>query len=90
MKIKPVGTSLVIEMIERATRKSGLVIKQADQTVFTAEVLALSQHLSANTELTVGDSIIFVGHSVETPVENQFIIDAEQIIGVLQFDEEGN
>ena len=90
MKVRPIGTSLVIELIERAKRESGLVIKQADQSVFTGEILHLSQHLESNGSLFKGDTVIFVGRCVDTPIDGQYIIDAEQIIGVLEFDEEGN
>lgn len=90
MRIRPVGTSLLIELIERAKRESGLVIKQADQSVFTGEIVNLSQHLESNGSLSKGDTVIFVGRCVDTPIDGQYIIDAEQIIGVLEFDEEGN
>ena len=90
MRVRPIGTSLLIELIERAKRKSGLVIKQAEDSVFTGEILCLSAHLSTNTELSVGDSVIFVGRCVDTPIDGQYIIDAEQIIGVLELDEESN
>lgn len=90
MKVRPIGTSLVIELIERAKRESGLVIKQADQSVFTGEILHLSSHLEANGSLFKGDTVIFVGRCVDTPIDGQYIIDAEQIIGVLELDEEGN
>lgn len=90
MRIKPIGTSLLIELIERAKRESGLLIKKEDQTVFTAEILNLSQHLEGQDQLKKGDTVIFVGRFVDTPIDNQYIIDAEQIIGVLEIDEEGN
>jgi len=90
MKIKPIGTSLVIELIEPAKRESGLVIRKEEQTVFTGEILSLSTHLEAHGGIHKGDTVIFVGHCVETPIDQQYIIDAEQIIGVLEFDEESN
>ena len=90
MRIKPIGTSLLIELIEPAKRESGLVIRQEEQTVFTGEILNLSSHLATNTELFIGNTVIFVGRCVDTPIDGQYIIDAEQIIGVLDFDEEGN
>ena len=90
MRVKPIGTSLLIELIERAKRESGLVIKQADQSVFTGEVLRLSNHLKKNTDLYQGMTVIFVGRCVDTPIDGQYIIDAEQIIGVLELDEESN
>ena len=94
MKVRPIGTSLVIELIERAKRESGLVIKQADQSVFTGEILAISKHLEQgfvkHGGIKQGDTIIFVGRCVDTPIDGQYIIDAEQIIGVLEFDEESN
>jgi len=90
MRIRPIGTSLLIELIEPAKRKSGLVIRQEEQTVFTGEILNLSSHLTKNTELYKGMTIIFVGRCVDTPIDGQYIIDAEQIIGVLEIDEEGN
>lgn len=90
MRIKPIGTSLLIELIERAKRESGLVIKQAEQSVFTGEIINLSQHLQGQDQLNKGDTVIFVGRCVDTPIDGQYIIDAEQIIGVLEIDEEGN
>lgn len=90
MKIRPIGTSLTIELIELAKRESGLVIRQEEQTVFTGEILNLSSHLEAHGGLHKGDTVIFVGRCVDTPIDGQYIIDAEQIIGVLEFDEEGN
>jgi len=90
MRVRPIGTSLLIELIERAKRESGLVIKQAEQSVFTGEILNLSQHLEGQDQLNKGDTVIFVGRCVDTPIDGQYIIDAEQIIGVLELDEEGN
>ena len=86
MRIKPIGTSLLIELIERAKRESGLVIKQAEQSVFTGEIINLSQHLQGQDQLNKGDTVIFVGRCVDTPIDGQYIIDAEQIIGVLELD----
>ena len=90
MKVRPIGTSMLIELIEPARRESGLVIRQEEQTVFTGEILNLSQHLEGQDQLKKGDTVIFVGRFVDTPVKNQYIIDAEQIIGVLEIDEESN
>ena len=90
MRIRPVGTSLLIELIERATRKSGILVKSDEDRVFIGKVLNLSTHLAMNGHVNKGDSVLFVGRSVDTPLEGQFIIDMEQIIGVLEHDEEGN
>ena len=90
MRVRPIGTSLLIELIEPAKRESGLVIRQEEQTVFTGEILNLSHHLESNGSLFKGDTVIFVGRCVDTPIDGQYIIDAEQIIGVLELDEEGN
>lgn len=90
MRVRPIGTSLLIELIEPAKRESGLVIRQDEQTVFTGEILNLSHHLESNGSLFKGDTVIFVGRCVDTPIDGQYIIDAEQIIGVLELDEEGN
>ena len=81
---------MLIELIERAKRESGLLIKKEDQTVFIANILSLSQHLEGQDQLKKGDTVIFVGRFVDTPVKDHYIIDAEQIIGVLELDEEGN
>ena len=90
MNVRPIGTSLLIELIEPAKSELGLVIRKEDQTVFTGEIIALSQHLKGQDQLNKGDTVIFVGRFVDTPIDKQYIIDAEQIIGVLEFDEEGN
>lgn len=90
MRIRPIGTSLLIELIEPAKSELGLVIRKEDQTVFTGEIIALSQHLEGQDQLKKGDTVIFVGRFVDTPVKNHYIIDAEQIIGVLELDKEGN
>lgn len=90
MMIRPIGTSLLIELIEPARRESGLVIRQEEQTVFTGEIINLSQHLEGQDQLKKGDTVIFVGRCVDTPIDGQYIIDAEQIIGVLEIDEESN
>ena len=90
MRVRPIGTSLLIELIEPAKRESGLIIRQEEQTVFTGEILNLSAHLEANGSLFKGNTVIFVGRCVDTPIDGQYIIDAEQIIGVLELDEEGN
>jgi len=90
MRVRPIGTSLLIELIERAKRESGLVIKQQEQSVFTGEILNISQHLEGQDQLKKGDTVIFVGRCVDTPIDGQYIIDAEQIIGVLEIDEESN
>ena len=86
MRVRPIGTSLLIELIERAKRESGVVIKQQDQSVFLGKVLNLSHHLESNASLSKGDKVIFVGRCVDTPIDEQYIIDAEQIIGVLEDD----
>ena len=90
MRIRPIGTSLLIELIEPAKSELGLVIRKEDQTVFTGEIIALSQHLEGQDQLKKGDTVIFVGRFVDTLVKNHYIIDAEQIIGVLELDKEGN
>ena len=91
MKIKPVGTSIVIEMIELAKKENAIVIKKENQTVFTAEIVAVSDHLiDSGFKLNDFDTILYVGKHVETPVNGHYIIDAEQIIGVITYDEEGN
>lgn len=91
MRIKPVGTSIVIEQIDLAKNSSALVIKSANETVFTAEIVAVSDYLmESGFKLNDFDTIIYVGKSVETPVKGHYIIDAEQIIGVITYDEEGN
>ena len=87
MRIRPVGTSLLIEVIERATRKSGLLVKSENDMTFIGKVVNLSAHLEMNGHVNKGDSVLFVGQSVDTPVEGHFIIDMEQIIGVLEYDE---
>ena len=94
MMIRPIGTSLLIELIEPAKSELGLVIRSEDQTVFTGEIIAISKHLEQgfveHGGIEQGDTVIFVGRFVDTPIKNQYIIDAEQIIGVLEFDEESN
>ena len=90
MRVRPIGTSLLIELIEPARRESGLVIRQEEQTVFTGEIINLSSHLKSHGGIHKGDTVIFVGRCVDTPIDGQYIIDAEQIIGVLEIDEEGN
>ena len=94
MKVRPIGTSLVIELIEPAKRESGLVIRKEQETVFTGEIIEISKHLEQgfvkHGGIKAGDTIIFVGHCVDTPIDGQYIIDADQIIGVLEFDEEGD
>ena len=90
MRIRPIGTSLLIEVIERATRKSGLIVKNEDEKTFIGKVVSLSKHLKLNGHVKTGDSVLFVGHHVDTPVEGQFIIDIEQIIGVLEHDEDSD
>ena len=94
MKVRPIGTSLLIELIEPAKSELGLVIRKEDQTVFTGEIIAISKHLEQgfveHGGISQGDTIIFVGRFVDTPIDKQYIIDAEQIIGVLEIDEESN
>jgi co-chaperonin GroES (HSP10) len=90
MRIRPIGTSLLIEVIERATRKSGLIVKNEDRKAFIGKVLDLSEHLAKNGLVKKADEIIFVGQFVDTPIQSQYIIDAEQIIGVLEHDENSN
>jgi len=94
MRIRPIGTSLLIELIEPAKSELGLVIRKEDQTVFTGEIIAISKHLEQgfveHGGINKGDTVIFVGRFVDTLVKNHYIIDAEQIIGVLELDKEGN
>ena len=91
MRIKPVGTSIVIERIDLAKSESAIVIRTQDQTVFTAEIVAVSDHLTeSNFTLTNFDTIIYVGKHVESPVKGQYIIDVEQIIAVITYDEESD
>lgn len=94
MMIRPIGTSLLIELIEPAKRESGLLIKKEDKTVFTGKIITISKHLEQgfveHGGIEQGDTVIFVGRFVDTPIKNQYIIDAEQIIGVLEIDEESN
>lgn len=91
MKIKPVGTSILIELIELAKNEHDLIIKSENQMVFTAEIVAVSQHLvESGFTLTDFDTIIYVGKHVETPMKGHYIIDADQIIGVVTYDEDSN
>ncbi len=91
MRIKPVGTSIVINQIDLAKSDSAIVIRTQDQTVFTAEIVSISDHLvESGFALADFDTIIYVGKHVETPVKGQYIIDVEQIIAVITYDEESN
>ena len=85
---------MLIELIEPAKSELGLVIRKEDQTVFTGEIITISKHLEQgfveHGGINKGDTVIFVGRFVDTPINKQYIIDAEQIIGVLEIDEESN
>jgi hypothetical protein len=89
MKIYPVGTSLLIELVD-FEHKEGIIVSSASSPTQTAKVLDLSSELKKHAPFWEGMQVLFVGNHVVTPIPGQFIIDAEQVIGWIKNDEESS
>ena len=87
MKFKPLGARVMVKEIEREqTTESGIVlpdtVKEKPQT---AEVVAVGEH--EDVKVSVGDVVVvrkYSGTEVELDGEEHRIVDAEDILGVVE------
>jgi chaperonin GroES len=87
MKLKPLGARVVTKEVEREqTTESGIVIPDtAQQKPQTAEVVAVGEH--EDVKVSVGDVVVvrnYSGTEVEVDGEEHRIVDAEDILGVVE------
>ena len=87
MKFKPLGARVMVREVEREqTTESGIVIPDtAKEKPQTAEVVAVGAH--EDVKVSVRDVVVvrkYSGTEVKLNGEEQRIIDAEDILGVVE------
>ena len=87
MKFKPLGARVTVKEVEREqTTESGIVLPDtAKEKPQTAEVVAVGAH--EDVKVSVGDVVVvrkYSGTEVKLSGEEQRIIDAEDILGVVE------
>ena len=87
MKFKPLGARALVKEVEREqTTESGIVLPDtAQQKPQTAEVVAVGTH--EDVKVSVGDVVVarkYSGTEVELDGEEHRIVDAEDILGVVE------
>jgi chaperonin GroES len=87
MKFKPLGARVTVREVEREqTTESGIVLPDtAKEKPQTAEVVAVGAH--EDVKVSVGDVVVvrkYSGTEVKLNGEEQRIIDAEDILGVVE------
>ena len=87
MKFKPLGARVMVKEVEREqTTESGIVLPDtAKEKPQTAEVVAVGAH--EDVKVSVGDVVVvrkYSGTEVKLNGEEQRIIDAEDILGVVE------
>lgn len=86
MKLKPLGARALVEMVEgEETTASGIVLPDtAKEKPQTAEVIAVGD--SEEVKVSIGDTVVlrkFGGTEVKIDGEDRLIVDAEDILGVV-------
>jgi chaperonin GroES len=87
MKFKPLGARVMVREVEREqTTESGIVLPDtAKEKPQTAEVVAVNAH--EDVKVSVGDVVVvrkYSGTEVKLNGEEQRIVDAEDILGVVE------
>ena len=87
MKFKPLGARVMVKEVEREqTTESGILLPDtAKEKPQTAEVLAVGAH--EDVKVSVGDVVVvrkYSGTELKLNGEEQRIIDAEDILGVVE------
>jgi len=87
MKFKPLGARVIVRPVEREqTTESGIVLPDtAKEKPQSAEVVAVGVH--EDVKVSVGDVVVlrkYSGTEVELDGEEHRIVDAEDILGVIE------
>ena len=87
MKFKPLGARVMVKEVEREqTAESGIVLPDtAKEKPQSAEVVAVGAH--EDVKVSVGDVVVvrkYSGTEVELDGEEHRIVDAENILGVIE------
>jgi chaperonin GroES len=87
MKFKPLGSRVVVKEVEREqTTEAGIVLPDtAKEKPQSAEVVAVGAH--EDVKVSVGDVVVlrkYSGTEVELDGEEHRIVDAEDILGVIE------
>jgi chaperonin GroES len=87
MKFKPLGARALVKPVEpEQTTESGIVLPDtAKQKPQTAEVVSVGAH--EDVKVSVGDVVVlrkYSGTEVEVDGEEHRIVDAEDILGVVE------
>jgi chaperonin GroES len=87
MKFKPLGARALVKEVEREqTTESGIVLPDtAKEKPQNAEVVAVGAH--EDVKVSVGDVVVlrkYAGTEVEFDGEEHRIVDAEDILGVVE------
>jgi chaperonin GroES len=87
MKFKPLGARVMVKEVEREqTTESGIVLPDtAKEKPQNAEVVAVGAH--EDVKVSVGDVVIlrkYLGTEVKVNGEEHRIVDAEDILGVVE------
>ena len=87
MRFKPLGARALLKEVEREqTTESGIVLPDtAQQKPQSAEVVAVGEH--EDVKVSVGDVVVvrkYSGTEVELDGEEHRIVDAEDVLGVVE------
>ena len=87
MKFKPLGARVMVRPVERdQTTESGIVLPDtAKEKPQSAEVVAVGAH--EDVKVSIGDMVVvrkYSGTEVELDGEEHRIVDAEDILGVIE------
>ncbi len=87
MRFKPLGARVMVRPVEREqTTESGIVLPDtAKEKPQSAEVVAVGAH--EDIKVSVGDVVVlrkYAGTEVELEGEEHRIVDAEDILGVIE------
>jgi chaperonin GroES len=87
MKLKPLGARALVKEVEREeTTASGIVLPDtAQEKPQSAEVVAVGAH--EDVKVSIGDMVVvrkYSGTEVELDGEEHRIVDAEDILGVVE------
>jgi len=87
MKFKPLGARVMVRPVERdQTTESGIVLPDtAKEKPQSAEVVAVGAH--EDVKVSIGDVVVlrkYSGTEVELDGEEHRIVDAEDILGVIE------
>jgi chaperonin GroES len=87
VRFKPLGARLLLRPVEREeATASGIVLRDtANRDIQNSEVVALGSH--EDVSVSVGDMVVYrkySGTKIEVDGDDQLVVDADDILGVVE------